>query len=311
MKARVRTLRATDLLSLALFNSLDGHDRARTRDRLAQPASLLPALCRALGSGLASHRSRHLCIGLERQRVWGVVSVRMRSGPRAWEIDHLYLDPRAQESSMDLLEMASVAAGKRGAQRLFLRLSAQNPLEEQARLCGFFPCLTETLYQREPGRPLPGVEAPLTLRPRQAEDAFALFRLYNANTPQGLRSAYGLTLEQWRDAQEPPVGMVRELVYESDYGVRGWLSLCLQRRQGHLELAAHPDERDLVQRLVQAAIATLGPSRSHLCLVPEYATGLQAALEQRGFRPQGEFRLLIKAIAKEVKEPGLAPAVNA
>ncbi len=312
MTAKIRTLRATDLVNVALFSALDGRDNATTRDRLGLSSPPLATLCRTLAGGLTTRRPGYFCIGLEGQRVWGMASVRMRSGPWAWEIDHLYLDPKATSSGAALLETVSVVAGTRGAQRLFLRLPARSLLTEAARLGGFFPCLTEVLYRRQPSQGS-GAEAfpEAALRPRQVRDDHDLFRLYNAATPAEIRSAFGLTLEQWRDAQEPIAGSVQEVVYETGQGIRGWMALAWQGRKGSVALAAHPEERGLPQQLLRLAMATLGPGRQHLCLVPEYAAELQAVAEQGGFQPQEQLCLWIKPLAKMVKEVGFAPAMSA
>jgi hypothetical protein len=235
----------------------------------------------------------------------------MRSGPRAWEIDHLYLSPQAGESGADLLDAVSAAVAGQGAERLFLRLPAESAFLKSARHCGFISCVRETIYRRSAVDTLPVAEDSVSLRPKRPQDDFDLFRLYNATTPVNVRTACALTLEQWHDARELQGGSITEFVYESGQGIRGWISTSTHLAQAQIDLVVHPEERGLMRPLARAAVAALGVSRGQACLVPEYAIALQTAVEELEFSPCEEFRLLIKTMAVGVKTTGLAPAITA
>ncbi|MCH7930035.1 MAG: hypothetical protein IIA01_05980 [Proteobacteria bacterium] len=73
--------------------------------------------------------------------------MRPRSGSGAWELSHIYASPRWMHRCEALLEHCSAYVGNRGAERLFLRVLEESPLQEVARRTGFFACHTEQVYE--------------------------------------------------------------------------------------------------------------------------------------------------------------------
>ena len=93
-------------------------------------------------------------------RPQGLVSARVRSGRRVWEVDRLYLadirspinqrpqyDP-AEAAPLELLEHLIEAAGTRQAERVFLRLPSDSPVVSVAQRTGLFPYYEESLLER-------------------------------------------------------------------------------------------------------------------------------------------------------------------
>ena len=93
-------------------------------------------------------------------------------------------------------------------------------MAHSARLSGFFPILSETLFR---GTPLKRSDkSPTSLRRKQPADEYRLFRLYNATTPAEVRSVVGMTLREWQASIETCQGRTREYVLEE--GRRGtWM----------------------------------------------------------------------------------------
>ncbi len=257
--------------------------------RRLQPRSKVSALVYAEGGSFRS-----------------VVSFRPRSGPRSWEVSHLYADPDSDGALIDLLEQVGVASAYGGAERVFLRVEADSDITTAARRAGFFPCCRETLYRRqspasESRRGLFDTDAHSTKR--GPEHDHALFQLYNQTTPLKVRQLAGMTLDQWKDSRERPIGRRRERVVEVDGALRSWLATSLKSDVGQVELTLHPDYASLAPDIVDSALRSLAKARSVVAVVPEHTPLLGRALEERGFSPEAEFAVLVKSTARMARQP--------
>ena len=108
-----------------------------------------------------------------------------------------------------------------------MRVRQGDPLADAARLSGFFPCVPEVLYRR-PGHRTASLDSfpsqtSVSLRKKKRGDDYALFRLYNAAIPSEVRSAVGMTFDQWMASREQSSGRRQEFVLDTHAGVRGWL----------------------------------------------------------------------------------------
>ena len=268
--------------------------------RLFSPAGFLWEYLRARPRGAAWVEGRGI-------KANGVASARPRSGPSAWVVDHLVTPRYDQGPCCELLEKAAVHAGRRGAQRLFLPLLDDGQLVEMVRPSGFVPCAQMSLLTLSgpsairDGGPFPGI------RGREPGDDHALFRLYNATTPAAVRSGIGVTLEEWRDAQEPGRIGTREFVLEDKDGLKGWLRVDLHRRWATARLRVQPSWEGDIASLVKLVLNESGP-RAIWWEVPESDGVLRIALAHTGFEITGSYRLMVKFLAARVKEPKLAAA---
>ena len=314
MQELIRSVRPLDLFRIGLSGSLQAQAQVVTLDRIEWPLGSASAR-RALWeeSGLP-RRGRCLRLAIEDGRPVGLARARMRSGPRVWEVRRLHLKAEAQGSAEALLEELSAVAGRHGASRLFLRLSVASPLEESARRSGFIPVLRETLLRRE-GPWTGSPERPQGLGPRQPADDFDIFRLFLACAPGEVRSAWALTLEEWRDALERLGGPGGEWVLRDEGStgptagptVRGWLQAWRRGGTGYIRLLAPPGEA-ATAALIRFALGSLEGRSPLLALVPDFQTEVAAELQAHGFQPVEGYQLLVKPIASRVREVEIVPA---
>jgi len=202
-----------------------------------------------------------------------------------------------------------MAAGAQGVQRVFLRLCTRSPLLPEATAVGFLAYQKEQLFQApglQEGAALPSV--PPEVRPRSAADDHPLFRLYQAATSASVRSAEGMTFQEWQDARETRWGQGSEHVYEREGQLLGWLRLTEAEKVGHLDALVRPDDGAVAAALVDLARASLGNKAAVVSLVREGDVVLEATLRERGFEPVEEYVSLVKQVAARVRAPCLIPA---
>lgn len=265
--------------------------------------TLLPGVSRS------RFQSRHRVGALtcvEKGSLQAVAAFRPRSGTRSWEISHLYATPDSGDALIALLEQAAAVSAYGGAERVFLRVESDGDIIPTARRAGFFPCYLETLYRGQTAvaksrRGLFDTDAHSTKR--GPEHDHALFRLYNETTPVKIRQLVGMTLDQWKDSRERSNGRRIERVVEVDGNVRSWLTTSVRSGVGRIDVVPHPDYAALTPDLIDYALRSLSNSRSVVALVPDYAPLLGSYLEERGFRPEGEFAVLVKSTARMARQP--------
>lgn len=264
------------------------------------------------GYALALERIRYKrsSVGLasiEKGKLLGIVSARQGKGPTAWTVDHLAVLEEDNGALGELLGAASASAAKRGAERLLLRLPDEWTLQKAVAQAGF-AATTQVLLLTLPGRsPLSKEEPLLNTRLRRVGDDHALFRLYNACTPAEVRFKIGLTMQQWRDAEEPETRRTRQLVVERGGEIAAWLRFDdhygWKRVRTMLRPAEILDPSSLVTYVVRS-----GGRRGVLWEVPEYQTELHLLLERMGFEVSTCYRLMVKTLAPMIKERAWAPA---
>ena len=235
-----------------------------------------------------------------------LASARVLNGPKAWEVDHLYLagwvrdrsarNPELPEEAEgmlpQLLDGLVQASAQQGAERVFLRCPPESALVDAARHAGFSPCFKETLLRGQGGPArLKTPDDSLALRGRLAQDAFGLFQLYSTATPQLARMGLGFTLDQWWDAQEPDRG--RQWVATCKDKVAGWAGRWSHTGVSGGQVLAHPGTPEVIPALINVALAQPGP---HLWQVPEHQEPVRLALLQRGFQETTEIFLMVKTV---------------
>ena len=240
-----------------------------------------------------------------------VAAFRPRSGTRSWEVSHLYATPDSGDALIALLEQAAAVSTYSGAERVFLRVEADSDTIPTARRAGFFPCYRETLYrgQTTPSKSLRGLfDTNAHSVKRGSEHDQALFRLYNETTPLKVRQLAGMTLDQWKESRETSIGRRRERVMEVDGTVRSWLATSMRSGVGRIDVVLHPDYAALAPDVIDFALRPLRNPNSVVALVPDYVPLLGSYLEERGFRSEGEFAVLVKSTARMVRQPVTARA---
>ena len=303
--SNVRPLQPLDVVRCAAMGRGEMTNLALALSELARSQSFRFSILRLSRRHVWPRSDDSVWVWADGRRPLGIASVRPRSADTSWELSHLFADPDHEASIQDLLEAATRASASVGAERVFLRLPAESDTVPVARRAGFFPGFRETLFR---GRPDPSqighglFDIDSRLRTRRAEDDHDLFRIYNAATPVRVRQLVGMTLDQWRSSRERLTGRREERVFEIDGSVRGLLETALRFGAGILDLSIHPDYAALTPDVVDAGLRSLSRAKIIFAMAPEHAPEMARALEDRGFRPAGDFATLVNSTAQMVRE---------
>ena len=328
-KGIMRSRPFSDALRCILLNTPRSPNLAATKDAFGPQHIPLPV--NLLKEGLFPCKERCTLATWDGLRLRALASARMRAGPRAWEIQRLYVpgkdgmhdgstdgmaqrwEPLASDSSLqkdkeeivELLEALTVHAASMGAQRVFLRVPSVSPVADIAQRAGFLANSTEILLEGG-GRSWGERQAhDLVLRPRLPHEDYSIFQLYSAATPSSVRSGVGMTFDQWKDSRDGGGGGIREEVHEREGRIVAWLGSDLGSRPPRVELMVHPDAGEALPALLDYALEGQGVQ---LWLVPEYQEFLGRLLIHRGFREVAHFSLLVKTTTARIKSPSLSPA---
>jgi hypothetical protein len=299
-----RPVRPTDLVALVSFDGRVYANEAHTWDRLGrrEGARLLES---AFEQWFSFATGRHTWISVEGLTIRGVISARARGSRLAWEVDCLIIASEEPQPTLDaLVDQLVAAATHSGTLRVFLRLEAGCRTLEATRALGFMPYVHETLLQlSDPAAELP-LDPALALRSRGRADGFALFRLYNAVTPESVRRYEAATYAEWIAGQERRSqgrGRLDE-VAELDGRVVAWLRAVPDGEIGRVDLLLHPDAAAHGPALLAHAVAALGRRRPVYSLVPRYAENLLALHCEQGFVPVAEYDGLVKRLVTPIRE---------
>lgn len=285
---------------------------ALTLSELGGAEPFAAAMLALAGRSLSPRSRKRAWIWTRGGRIRAVCSARPRSGPKSWEVNLLRADSVDEWAIVEMLERVSAACAEGGAERVFLRADADGDVPSIARAAGFFSRTRETLYVGgvpQDAAPSGLLSAGARLRKRLPSDDHALFRLYCAAAPVGLRQLAGMTLDQWAASRERAPGRADERVLEMrDGALAGYIATRRWFGTGVLEMVVRPDCAALTDEMADAALRSLAGVRRAVALAPEYAPQTGAALERRGFVPKAELATLIKSAARTV---GQLSAVSA
>jgi hypothetical protein len=302
----IRSFLPTDLLAISLQRgSLS--DVARTKDNMGKGGAKFWGMADLSIKSLNPRSKRHTWVRTEGLRFGGLVSVRNRSQPSTWEIEHLVVNQQDAGYCLSLLEKLSIAGTELGVTKVFLRLPADNPLLAVADEAGFSAYLTEHLYSRETTES--EVESyktsPLPFpRRKRDSDEYRLFELYQKCVPVSIRRVEGITSGEWQAARDR--GMGAEWVFEDDGLLVGWLGVKAKRNMGQFEIMAISAKE--LEPMVEYGLMFLSHCRQLFCLVPEFEWNLSRLLEKRGFRQVAKYCALAKETVDRAKRPCLIPA---
>ena len=315
-----RTVRPTDLVALVAYNGRVFPNEAHTLDRIGKEASPHP-LETALEQWFSFATGRHTWISVKGATLRGLVSARRRGSKAAWEIDCL-IDAAEDDSGvlLGLLDQVAADAGRAGAEKVFLRLASGSDVLKTACRSGFSPYLTERLMAAaglrngasngsEPKQAQPSGGG---LRRWSRADAYPAFRLYNLWTPVPVRQVEAATFPEWQAARErmSPPRRAHQRVVSQGGRIAGWLRTATDGELGRFELMADPSAPELLDQLIDAALARLAEQSALFILAPDFAPGLRERLAGRGFVEQGEFTVLARRTTRPVRISELAPATG-
>ncbi len=306
--ARVRTVRPTDLVALAGYGGRVHPNEAVTRDRIGMQGSPRP-LETALEQWFSFARGRHTWISVKGMTLRGLASARRRGAQAAWELDCLIHADEDEGTLMSLLDRVVEDAGRAGAEKIFLRVPATSAVVRTACATGFFPYLNERLMAAAGAHASEG--GSLALRRWGRADAYGTFRLYNRWAPEPVRRIEAPTFREWVASREriSPNRGTRQWVVERDGDVQAWLRLAADGEAGRFELMADTASGELLEALIDSALARLREQSALLTLVPEFAIGLRERLETRGFEEREAFVVLARRTTRPVGIGELAPAM--
>ena len=189
---------------------------------------------------------------------------------------------------------------RRGGHRVFVRVQKDDHLIDDFRVVGFVPCGGELLYKGRRGASNNG--RPGRLRKKLPEDDYNLFRLYNASTPLEVRCVVGMTFDQWMASRERSRRRCREVVWEENGQVRGWLRAVPHSGVTLLLAMVPPEEKAVTAELLDFGLSSMCRTDMVLCLVPGHQAVIANLLERRGFAVVGEYATLVRSMVTVVRE---------
>jgi len=306
----VRDLRPTDIVAFAAFEAKAAPNLARIRERL-QLESRGPLFLNALIEPWLPTESRRTVVAAEGLAIRGLASARQRRRSTVWEVDWLVVGDEAERGtiSIQLLELMVTRCAEAGAHRVFLRVPREGIFVDAARRASFWPYASETVFVR-PAAAKPTMAAvPEGLRQRGKTDDYALFRLYSAVVPSAVRSAEGMTLDEWSAGQEATPGKRREFVVTHEDTAEAWVWVSRSHGNSQISLIAAKDDETSVNHLVQFALTQCGRHDRVVALVPDFQSGLQFALRADwGFEEVAHYQTLIRHLPVRVAQPAFLPA---
>ena len=304
----IRRLQPSDFLRYTILGALERGNLAYTMDRVGKaPGARVSVLDAARLSLLTQGRwTLAYCAG-EGARITAVSAARRRSGPRVWELSHLYLRSDSHSVGEDLLSRTCHEVARRGGERVFVRLRENEPSAGAVRRSGFVRCAREMLFT---GPRRPGARGgELMLRRRRPYDDHDLFRLYTSAFPTEARFLYGVTFDQWSAALERNRRGTHEFVYEMDGRIKAWVKTSRRLTTGHLSITVGPEEGGSLAALVDFGMNKLGGVSTVACLVPDHQALLQRLLLHRGLEIAAEYVIMAKAMVAPVTKEAVRTAV--
>jgi hypothetical protein len=295
----------TDIVALVSFDGRVYPNEANPLDRLGIERTARP-LERALEQWFSFATGKHTWVSVRGATIRGLISARPRAKRSAWEIEVL-IDASEDESvALSLFSRMTAGVMKQGAERVFLRLSADSDVRDAARAAGFFNYCGEVLYRRSADQWKPSnisshpeaLEG--RLRSRAKADTFGIYQLYNRVAPATVRAIEGLSLREWQAAQEKWGGRTSDMVLEEEGVITGWVR-AMSGNPARIHVLA---ERGPYDALLGAGLDVL-QDQDVFCLVSDYNVELASALERFAFQPVGEYHAMAKRLTKPVEQPAM------
>lgn len=305
----IRALQSTDLLKLPFSELRKLPNYAKPRNRVGSATlSILNLLPFQYWLGVCGQRQTW--VEAQGLRIRGLVSARSCRRSPVWEIDQLVFLPDSLQEEMNVLHGLALGAGRRGVDRVFLRLAIDCPYADDLRTAGFSFYGQEYLYTFDnPGKRPRDATHPssLGLQVKSPADEYGIFQLFNAALPLHVREAEGQTLNDWSEVHRSWAGRrSKEHVYNQDGAIAGWVRVSGNKRRGYLEVVSRPDAA-VEERLIEAGLSLLKGSSKIYCLASEYQAPLSGVLEDNGFKLVEEYAATVRHITARVRRPSLVP----
>jgi len=281
----------TDIVALVSF---DGHvypNEAKPLERLGAEERARP-LENALEQWFSFATGKHTWVSVRGATIRGLISARPRAKRSAWEVEVLINASEDESVALSLFSRMTSGVLRQGAERVFLRVSEDSEIRDDALAAGFFRYTTETLYRRDAADWRPS-DADLPLRSKGKSDAFGIYQLYNRIAPANVRAIEGVVFREWQAAQEKWGGHCTDLLMEDAGVISAWVR-AMPGQIGRISVMAEPGMYDA---LLGAGLDLL-QDREVFCLAPDYNTELASALERFGFQGVGSYEAYAKRLTK-------------
>jgi hypothetical protein len=182
---------------------------------------------------------------------------------------------------------------------------------DAARRAGFSSYNSYFIYKYR-SRSAPGpVPAPpqYAIRSLSKEEEVPLYTLYNASAPLAVRSAEGLTFEEWQDRSGCCSWFERrtEYIVYREGALEGYLRVSFSRRTGCFEMIFRNIEGSGLEWLVNHAVNLLGGRAQIFGIVSVGQWQLRGLLENSQFEQTAKFETMFKENVIRVEEPRFMP----
>jgi hypothetical protein len=244
---------------------------------------------------------------------------------RKWDLLHLGAARVAAAATPErrvdlwtaLLDYTTIAAGRRGVQRLYAKVAGSGEVAEAFHGAGYTRYGEETIYLLHgvPRGEIPttdGVDE-LGLRPQQPGDTWALHQLYTLTAPKTVQYAEAHTSHRWELPKWgllPVRGGLREwgFVVERGHEIALYCRVGRQGNRARLGVVFEPSARELLEPTVGAILRWLdpGPGERVYCAVREFQAELGGALLAHGFTATEVQDALVRYTVVSVRSPALA-----
>lgn len=299
----IRTFFPLDLTTI-LFQGGSLSNKAITKDNIGKKDTRFITLAALIGQWFNPQSRKCIWVWTRGLGFRGLASARNRSSARAWEIDRLLINEDDKECCYSLLERLIYAGCESGVEKIFLRLSIDNPLATAAKQAGFIPYSTEFLYGSEERRASSNAEKnSLNSRLKQVADEYRLFELYQNSFPPLIRKFEGMTFSEWQDTKDKDTK--KEWVFEKEDALVGWLRLRGSDDIGKLEIMAGSEE--YLEQILSFTLYSLNNYSQLFYLTREFQGELKRLLINQGLDELESYSVFIKELTVKTKEPCLVP----
>jgi hypothetical protein len=303
----IRAIYRTDVLSFFFPSPLERPNEAISREVPGRGNFFSPEIF--LEHWLPGRGRRRTWVTDEDGRINSLISVKSNKASRIWYVD--YLQVSDERNCYALLEYVSAAAAKRRVRKLFISLSVNSAMIDVARRAGFLSYNTFYVYKygsKSVPRPLPSPPE-YAIRSLSKGEEVSLYTLYNAASPLAVRSAEGLTFEEWQDKS----GCCSWFEHRTEHlvhragALEGYLRVSFSGRTGCFEILFGRIEGVGLEWLVNHALNLLGGRAQVFSIVSVAQWQIRGMLENSQFEQTAKFEAMFKENVIRVEEPQFMP----
>lgn len=303
----IRAIYRTDVLSFFFPSPLERANEAISRELPGRGKFFSPEIF--LEHWLPLKGRRRTWVTDEDGRINSLISVKSNKASRIWYVD--YLQASDERNCYALLEYVSASAARRGVRKLFINLPVNSPMIDVARRAGFSSYNTYYIYKygsKSVPRPLSSPDQ-YAIHILSKGEEVSLYTLYHASAPLAVRSAEGLTFEEWQDRSGCCSWFERRtelLVYRGGM-LEGYLRISFSGRTGCFEIIFRQIEGIGLEWLVNHALNSLGGKAQIFGVVSVAQWQLRGMLENSQFEQIAKFETMMKENVIRVEEPRFMP----